>query len=423
MRVKYHPIPLSAIRRKTFTTGIVEDELIDSPNWGYYQHSRSEITKTADWVKRRKNRSYYVPPLSYTSELDTSTVWKGVSSRNYPGYNYLQIGAIASGAPANNNGLPLIGNVHDQALIKAYKNLKDMKINLSVAFAERSSTSSMVLGTAKKLAKSIKHVKKGNIVKAWKALDKPKDPHVYSFIRKSKTGRVYKRQSVLRPKDVTLIENIPPPRGREITNQWLGLQLGWKPFLGDIHGACQAMAERDLDANRYRVTAIGRVETTQLDKSSYSTSFEDVIGFHKLKRACFVRLDYVMDDSSALSSAAALGLTNPFDVAWELLPGSFLLDYFIPIGDWLSCLDATLGYTFLGGSTTDVTENISHYAAQGKNGTTGFYTRKSHKYKSVRSVYGTSPFPRFPGLKVKPMTRNQTATTLAMISSGFGKLK
>jgi hypothetical protein len=50
--------------------------------------------------------------------------------------------------------------------------------------------------------------------------------------------------------------------------------------------------------------------------------------------------------------ASSLGLANPFALAWELTPLSFVLDWFVSVGDFLNGLGATLGCDFVGGYET-----------------------------------------------------------------------
>ena len=56
--------------------------------------------------------------------------------------------------------------------------------------------------------------------------------------------------------------------------------------------------------------------------------------------------------SPLLTTASRLGFTNPLSVTWELLPLSFVADWFYPISDYINSLDATLGWDFMGGSCT-----------------------------------------------------------------------
>lgn len=50
--------------------------------------------------------------------------------------------------------------------------------------------------------------------------------------------------------------------------------------------------------------------------------------------------------SSSLESLKQFGLTNPMETAWELTPWSFVVDWFIPVGEWISSLTADSGLVF-----------------------------------------------------------------------------
>lgn len=62
-----------------------------------------------------------------------------------------------------------------------------------------------------------------------------------------------------------------------------------------------------------------------------------------------------------LHTASSSGLINPLSIAWEVVPFSFVLDWFIPIGATLQAITASVGLTFNAGWSsmkTDWTENI-----------------------------------------------------------------
>jgi hypothetical protein len=61
---------------------------------------------------------------------------------------------------------------------------------------------------------------------------------------------------------------------------------------------------------------------------------------------------YGVTNPSAVK-AAALGLTNPLSVAWELTPWSFVADWVLPIGQLIDTLDAYNGKSFIGGTSTE----------------------------------------------------------------------
>jgi hypothetical protein len=61
---------------------------------------------------------------------------------------------------------------------------------------------------------------------------------------------------------------------------------------------------------------------------------------------------YYVIDNAALRESAKLGLINPLLVGWELVPYSFVIDWFLPIGNMLEALDATVGTQFVSGTQT-----------------------------------------------------------------------
>lgn len=57
-------------------------------------------------------------------------------------------------------------------------------------------------------------------------------------------------------------------------------------------------------------------------------------------------------DNPNLALANQLGFVNPATVAWELVPFSFLVDWFVPVGRFLSTWTDFAGYQFLEPTTT-----------------------------------------------------------------------
>jgi len=58
------------------------------------------------------------------------------------------------------------------------------------------------------------------------------------------------------------------------------------------------------------------------------------------------RARYTISDP-ALKQLAQIGITNPINLAWELIPYSFVIDWLIPVGKFLESLDALVGVSNL----------------------------------------------------------------------------
>jgi hypothetical protein len=136
-------------------------------------------------------------------------------------------------------------------------------------------------------------------------------------------------------------------------NRWLELQFGWKPLLSDVYGATQKLAEDSAaDPAHWRFRVVGSFSRPYTDYRSGDENFELIEtrckGFEGRKYVVWYRIQ-----NDVAAEAARSGLLNPATVAWELLPFSFVADWFAPIGSFINSLDATVGKEFLAGTTTD----------------------------------------------------------------------
>lgn len=124
-------------------------------------------------------------------------------------------------------------------------------------------------------------------------------------------------------------------------SNWLELQYGWLPLLKDAEGAAQFLAQQ-LEfplQQTFRATSSKKIGSV---KASSQTNFDF------LSKSCFSRGQYIArikeKDVAQLS-----GLTDPLSIAWEAMPYSFVIDWFIPIGNYLSArgLSQSLTGTFV----------------------------------------------------------------------------
>lgn len=363
---------------------------------GYYEDfTRSDIYKSPLWPRRRSTPGIYVPPTTYLHSKRSFNDWKGFLIGFSPGSTTIysgQIGSIGEGGLKLRTLLDTAKH-EDLAIIKALLKLKKQNINLSVAFAERAKTSELMLSTAQRLGKSVLQLKKGNVRGALSALGQ------------SSSG----------------VPNIKPPRGKKLTNAWLELQYGWKPLLSDVHGAAKAIADRDQDAGRYRVTVKGNSKDSSVARNTRNNNGFNTVEFSTRSVRANCRLDYTVGDSSALSQASSLGLLNPFSVAWEIVPFSFMIDWFLPIGDFLNVMDAALPYSFLGGYMTTVTECgvIGNSRSTGATGYYGNVYAKSYDYDYKRYALALSPLPSLPRIKPTTATPSNVASALSIIAGAF----
>lgn len=125
-------------------------------------------------------------------------------------------------------------------------------------------------------------------------------------------------------------------------NTWLMYRYGIMPFLYDMQGALEVLdtkGNRDTDpvkvSKSYQVS--GKVTSQPI--TMVSTTFKEVTEYHNKRRLTA----YVQYSNDLLGKASQLGLLNPAALAWELVPFSFVVDWFIDVGGYLSALDAMSG--------------------------------------------------------------------------------
>lgn len=205
---------------------------------------------------------------------------------------------------------------------------------------------------------------------------------------------------------------------RAIADSWLELQYGWKPIIFSVYDA--AVLTADTVAPIYYSYAFGKAKETF--DSSEPSSYPDGTGrITKVDRKRgFVEYRYkakfTMVNESA-HRAAMSGLTNPAVVAWELVPYSFVIDWFLPIGNYLSLLDATNGLNFAGGWITWRRE--AHHSREFQRVSPTHRRNTMQAWDNLQVGRGrlqTWPSSSFPSPRM-PGTLTQLASGLALLSN------
>lgn len=105
----------------------------------------------------------------------------------------------------------------------------------------------------------------------------------------------------------------------------LELQYGWLPLMGDMRDGAEFLAHQLYHSPQHVVKVSRRVMGTVIDPlvgvgdESYAFTRKSII-------ARITEVDQVK----------LVGVTDPASIIWEMIPGSFLLDWSIPIGDFLA---------------------------------------------------------------------------------------
>jgi len=118
-------------------------------------------------------------------------------------------------------------------------------------------------------------------------------------------------------------------RGRDFGSNWLEFHFGWSPLIGDIGNSMQLLC-RGLPPFRIRSRASVQTEFRELIGSGFTTTRR----FNRVTARWTIGADVQVSNPNTLL-LNQLGFVNPVTIAWELVPFSFVLDWFVNVNDVL----------------------------------------------------------------------------------------
>ena len=198
----------------------------------------------------------------------------------------------------SNDDIKLIGKLKEA--------IQGSDFDLSLFLGTGHQTLDLIATSATKIAHAIKNVKRGNITGA-----------IADLVGHGGTGRNPSVRSARKSasSDQTAASN------------WLELQYGWLPLLNDVHEGAKLLAHQLNTPARQTYRVRRKIEYVPAMNSS---------GYLVETAKAFSQGQIVARISENPSVVQMSGLLNPENLAWELLPWSFVADWFIPIGDYLA---------------------------------------------------------------------------------------
>lgn len=246
-------------------------------------------------------------------------------------------------------------DIENKLIISCAQKVSDAKTNIAVALAEASKTSRLILDTATRVAKAFTAFKKGNFKGVAKYLD----------ISSKKSH-----------------------------NKWLEYQYGWMPLIMDVKSTAEFFAQQYV-SRPLRFSVSSRFLD---DKSGVFNALNPIEGgtarrdeAFKLNREYRVKL-WCEINNPALSQVQQLGITNPALIAWELVPFSFVFDWFLQVGDYLQAITAFHGVTVRNAMISCERELVCSYTSGYTQNINGYSAVMSGKHVKVRQrLYNRAP--------------------------------
>lgn len=335
----------------------------------------------AHWSGRVTN----LPYGSYTRKSDGfffqgSPIGWGIGTLNALNVQFDVMCDAASRSDAS-----ILNELIIQCLVKA----SDSKINLAVALAEASKTADLILGTARTISSAYLAFRRGNFRK------------------------------------VANLLNISPKKAHK---RWLEYKYGWMPLLMDVKGGAEAFAQHNLGGRPLKFTVssssqeeVSPVKVVNTTYSTGSVGTERWVTQQTKSHRVIMSFEVVNPN---LSAAQQLGLTNPALVAWELIPFSFVFDWFISVGNYCQAVTAMQGLNLRRVSHSLKTLKNHSYSYSSTNGSDA-----SNVYYGIalaymlnlkgfqRTVPVVDPLAIYPPVNSKAFDWQKMITSLALLRS------
>lgn len=280
---------------------------------------------------------------------------------------------------------PTVSATINDAHVRALGKIADTKVNLGVMFAEARKTSDFILGRAMKIEKAFRAFKRGRFREVADSLGISK---------------------------------------RTVHKTWLEYKYAVIPLMLDAKGAAELFKQQFMGRpTRFTVKTTaryakqdGRIVTFPYGSGTGKyTITADLTYTVKIKVWCEI-------SNIHLSAFQQLGLTNPALIAWELVPFSFVFDWFISVGSWLEGLTALQGVTVVKAMKSFIAEGraIADMSTQVIPDGSGWYVLDSWKKEGTireywRDQFSIDPLSTYPPVGTKAFGFDRLITSLALL--------
>lgn len=195
--------------------------------------------------------------------------------------------------------------------------------------------------------------------------------HVFRDIKQLRFDRLYRRFRP--PKGFKM-------KGKSFADRVLEWRFGWQPLWDDIHKSAEALG-RDFDDRK----VVGKSRSTWRETATYTLSgtYAKVVE----TRTATVNQAYRLSAKVRITNPNSLlfdslGFANPALVAYEIVPWSFVANYFFSLEEYIRGLSPYMGVTLIDPYTSSFVTTDTVIS--------GVLTRKSYPYPNPGdySVWG-----------------------------------
>ncbi len=350
-RAKQYPyLSVSTGARRTYQGGVLTNTTVDSTPRFWIDKTRTSVVtpgfrfkKKYEYPWNNYSHFYYSGKESEGALVgSTWTSWRDEGYiRGYYGFSYSSYKSVCQQSTTN---VKAYASAYGKALSRA----KSMSVNLAQAYAERQQTARLLQSSVNRLIQLALALRKGDTKRASNLIQTFRSSKKLSILNKDGDRVIGQR--------LTRIVKKPSKKvsAETFANLWLEYQYGWRPLLSDIYGACELIANTYYLRKPVQVSAKSK-QTNTYTYVPYSNTYTSV-SFNEVavvedETVAKVVLQFREDDD-AWRFLSTTGITDPALLAWELLPYSFVIDWFVPVGNYIKSFGAVRGMQFLRGSVS-----------------------------------------------------------------------
>lgn len=209
------------------------------------------------------------------------------------------------------------------------------------------------------------------------------------------------------------------------TNRWLEYRYGWQPVASSVYTALDILHKENLERVR---TIVGRSRLTTEEAVPYSESTffaGQLQGLYTTRKT--ERCRVVVEMYTPATGIWDWTSLNPSVIAWELLPLSFVADWFVSVGDSLAYLENWLLWKnqFKSGYVTHTGIGTEDWLLA-DTATNGYYTLTVKQSGTIESSYKSRivltalPLPFAPRVKVN-LNAHRTLDAVTLVSTFWRK--
>lgn len=216
--------------------------------------------------------------------------------------------------PSNSPVALLTANDQNKLINKLWSRMKGSDFDAGAFLGESRQALSMIGDTAIRVAKSVWHIRRGDVPGALRTLVEG-------------TSR-----APLQQRKVSHLTRHPNLRSdaKAQADLFLEMQFGWLPLLKDVEAASEMLAHHlELPAQK-----VYRVMVESKSKTPFNNGGYEGIDF-VIERFHTRHLKAIVSEADPPSMLEKLGLADPLLVAWNAAPFSFLADWILPVGQAL----------------------------------------------------------------------------------------